>query len=186
MALRKLPLHPATLGTQQVPWLVIPHTAVSDPAPPRPYLTAGPSSHLRSYNCSSSSSAAQPMPATSEPPKAKASGPAAGSDVPRINIGVFGVMNAGKSTLMNAITRQQTSIVDSTPGTTADVKATLMELHEVGPAKLFDTAGIDEQVGWLVCCEWHAVPVLWPVPVSVAQCTDAGEAGMHLCACICV
>jgi predicted GTPase len=48
---------------------------------------------------------------------------------------------------MNAITRQQTSIVDATPGTTADVKATLMELHDVGPAKLFDTAGIDEQVG---------------------------------------
>lgn len=67
-----------------------------------------------------------------------------GSDVPRINVGVFGVMNAGKSTLMNRITRQETSIVDATPGTTADVKTTLMELHEVGPAKLFDTAGIDE------------------------------------------
>jgi predicted GTPase len=39
--------------------------------------------------------------------------------VPRINIGVFGVMNAGKSTLMNAITRQETSIVDATPSTTA-------------------------------------------------------------------
>jgi ribosome biogenesis GTPase A len=48
-------------------------------------------------------------------------GPAKGSDVPRINIGVFGVMNAGKSTLMNAITRQETSIVDATPGTTAGV-----------------------------------------------------------------
>lgn len=46
-------------------------------------------------------------------------GPSKGSDVPRINIGVFGVMNAGKSTLMNAITRQETSIVDATPGTTA-------------------------------------------------------------------
>lgn len=39
--------------------------------------------------------------------------------MPRLNIGVFGIMNAGKSTLMNAITRQQTSIVDATPGTTA-------------------------------------------------------------------
>eukprot|EP00775_Hariotina_reticulata_P012305 gene12305-12441_t len=67
-----------------------------------------------------------------------------GSDVPRINIGVFGVMNAGKSTLMNAITRQETSIVDATPGTTADVKTSLMELHDLGPVKLFDTAGIDE------------------------------------------
>lgn len=68
-----------------------------------------------------------------------------GSDVPRINIGVFGVMNAGKSTLMNRITRQETSIVDSTPGTTADVKVTMMELHDIGPVKLFDTAGIDEK-----------------------------------------
>jgi len=68
------------------------------------------------------------MPAQQRPPSAAAAaamggelpaGPAKGSDVPRINIGVFGVMNAGKSTLMNAITRQETSIVDATPGTTA-------------------------------------------------------------------
>ncbi|KAG2427922.1 hypothetical protein HXX76_011909 [Chlamydomonas incerta] len=42
--------------------------------------------------------------------------------VPRINIGVFGVMNAGKSTLVNALAQQEACIVDSTPGTTADVK----------------------------------------------------------------
>ncbi|PSC71854.1 iron hydrogenase assembly [Micractinium conductrix] len=71
-------------------------------------------------------------------------GPAKGSDAPRTNIGIFGCMNAGKSSLMNRITRSETSIVDSTPGTTADTKVVLMELHDVGPAKLFDTAGIDE------------------------------------------
>ncbi|CAG9463417.1 unnamed protein product [Pedinophyceae sp. YPF-701] len=76
--------------------------------------------------------------------EAKKPGPVKGSDVPRINIGVFGSMNAGKSTLMNRITRQETSIVDATPGTTADTKISLMELHDVGPTKLFDTAGIDE------------------------------------------
>jgi len=39
--------------------------------------------------------------------------------------------------------------VDATPGTTADVKAALMELHDIGPAKLFDTAGVDESgEGW--------------------------------------
>jgi hypothetical protein len=123
------------------------------------------------------------MPATSEPAKPKATGPAAGSDVPRINIGVFGVMNAGKSTLMNAITRQQTSIVDSTPGTTADVKATLMELHEVGPAKLFDTAGIDEQVSWLMC--WLAAAVNWCPCCAVLCCSLCAmlrSAPMHMCA----
>lgn len=45
-----------------------------------------------------------------------------GSDVQRLNIGIFGSMNAGKSTLMNRITRSETSIVDATPGTTADTK----------------------------------------------------------------
>ncbi|KAJ8603429.1 hypothetical protein CTAYLR_003954 [Chrysophaeum taylorii] len=68
-----------------------------------------------------------------------------GSDVPRVNIGIFGAMNAGKSSLMNALTRQNTSIVDATPGTTADTKIALHELHDVGPTKLFDTAGIDEE-----------------------------------------
>jgi hypothetical protein len=54
---------------------------------------------------------------------------------------------------------QETSIVDATPGTTADVKAALMELHDIGPAKLFDTAGVDEQGGWRVdrgAREWQA------------------------------
>lgn len=63
----------------------------------------------------------------------------------RLNIGIFGRVNSGKSTLMNLLTQQETSIVDPTPGTTADVKTTVMEIHELGPVKIFDTAGIDEQ-----------------------------------------
>lgn len=62
----------------------------------------------------------------------------------RMNIGIFGRVNSGKSTLMNLITQQYLSIVDSTPGTTTDVKTTVMEIHDFGPIKLFDTAGIDE------------------------------------------
>lgn len=62
--------------------------------------------------------AASALPEAGPPP----AGPSKGSDVPRTNIGVFGCMNAGKSTLVNALTRQETSIVDSTPGTTADTK----------------------------------------------------------------
>eukprot|EP00873_Tetraselmis_striata_P015975 jgi/Tetstr1/436239/TSEL_025083.t1 len=84
--------------------------------------------------------AASALPEAGPPP----AGPSKGSDVPRTNIGVFGCMNAGKSTLVNALTRQETSIVDSTPGTTADTKIALMELHEIGPVKIFDTAGINE------------------------------------------
>ena len=62
----------------------------------------------------------------------------------REHIGIFGKMNAGKSCVMNLLTQQETSIVDDTPGTTADTKITLQEIHGLGPVKLFDTAGLDE------------------------------------------
>ena len=65
--------------------------------------------------------------------------------VERKNIGIFGRVNVGKSLLMNTITQQETSIVDNTAGTTADVKQSVMEMHALGPIKLFDTAGIDEK-----------------------------------------
>ena len=65
--------------------------------------------------------------------------------IERVNIGIFGRMNAGKSSVMNLITQQNTSITDSTPGTTADSKSTLYELHGMGPTRIFDTAGIDER-----------------------------------------
>ncbi len=64
--------------------------------------------------------------------------------VERLQLGLFGKMNAGKSTLMNLITQQATSLVDATPGTTADTRATLIEIQGLGPVRLFDTAGIDE------------------------------------------
>jgi [FeFe] hydrogenase H-cluster maturation GTPase HydF len=65
--------------------------------------------------------------------------------IDRVNIGIFGKMNAGKSTLMNLLTDQITSIVDKKKGTTTDIKISLLELHFLGPIKLFDTAGIDEK-----------------------------------------
>ena len=60
-------------------------------------------------------------------------------------IGIFGKMNSGKSSLMNLLTQQETSIVDSTPGTTTDTKIALAEIHGLGPVKILDTAGFDEQ-----------------------------------------
>jgi len=60
-------------------------------------------------------------------------------------IGIFGKMNSGKSSLMNLLTQQETSIVDPTPGTTTDTKITLAEIHGLGPVKIMDTAGFDEQ-----------------------------------------
>jgi len=61
-------------------------------------------------------------------------------------IGIFGKMNSGKSSLMNLLTQQETSIVDPTPGTTTDTKITLAEIHGLGPVKIMDTAGFDEQL----------------------------------------
>jgi len=67
--------------------------------------------------------------------------------VERDHIGIFGKMNSGKSSVMNLLTQQATSIVDATPGTTADTKIALQEIHGMGPTKLFDTAGLDESSG---------------------------------------
>ncbi len=67
--------------------------------------------------------------------------------VHRLIIGIFGRINSGKSTLMNLLTQQETSIVDAAPGTTADIKSTVMEIHALGPVRILDTAGLDEESG---------------------------------------
>jgi [FeFe] hydrogenase H-cluster maturation GTPase HydF len=64
--------------------------------------------------------------------------------VKRVNLGIFGRVNAGKSSLMNLILNQEFSIVDSTPGTTADTKISILQIHDFSPVKIYDTAGIDE------------------------------------------
>ncbi len=67
--------------------------------------------------------------------------------MPRIErkiLGIFGRINAGKSTCMNLLTQQETSLVDPQPGTTADIKNALLEIHAIGPVELLDTAGLDE------------------------------------------
>jgi [FeFe] hydrogenase H-cluster maturation GTPase HydF len=61
-----------------------------------------------------------------------------------IHIGIFGRANVGKSSLMNFITDQNTSIVSEILGTTTDVVHKQMELNPLGPITLLDTAGIDD------------------------------------------
>lgn len=63
----------------------------------------------------------------------------------RLHIGFFGKMNSGKSSLINAFTSQEVSIVSSVGGTTTDVVYKSMELQFLGPCVLMDTAGIDDQ-----------------------------------------
>ncbi len=62
----------------------------------------------------------------------------------RLHIGLFGRRNVGKSSLLNAITRQSVSIVSEHAGTTTDPDETPMELLPLGPVLFIDTAGIDD------------------------------------------
>src|SRR5664279_5993425 len=62
----------------------------------------------------------------------------------RLHIGPFGRRNVGKSSLLNALTRQQVSIVSPVPGTTTDPVEKPMELLPLGPVLFIDTAGIDD------------------------------------------
>ena len=63
----------------------------------------------------------------------------------RMCIGFFGVRNAGKSSLVNAVTAQEMSIVDAKLGTTTDPVSKNMELLPLGPVTIIDTPGIDDE-----------------------------------------
>ncbi len=62
----------------------------------------------------------------------------------RLHIGIFGRRNAGKSSLINAITGQQLAVVSDIAGTTTDPVSKAMELLPLGPVMITDTAGIDD------------------------------------------
>ena len=62
----------------------------------------------------------------------------------RLHIGFFGRRNVGKSSLLNAITKQTVSIVSDVPGTTTDPVEKPMELEPIGPVLFLDTAGVDD------------------------------------------
>lgn len=62
----------------------------------------------------------------------------------RLHIGLFGKRNAGKSSLINALTGQETSLVSPVAGTTTDPVAKSFELRGVGPVVFWDTAGVDD------------------------------------------
>ena len=62
----------------------------------------------------------------------------------RLHIAFFGRRNVGKSSLLNALTHQQVSIVSPVAGTTTDPVEKPMELLPLGPVLFIDTAGIDD------------------------------------------
>lgn len=62
----------------------------------------------------------------------------------RLHIAIIGRMNAGKSSVLNLLTGQETAIASSVAGTTTDVVEKNQELHELGPVMWIDTAGLDD------------------------------------------
>ena len=62
----------------------------------------------------------------------------------RIHIGIFGKRNAGKSSLINAITGQNLAVVSDVAGTTTDPVSKAMELLPLGPVLFIDTPGLDD------------------------------------------
>lgn len=62
----------------------------------------------------------------------------------RVHIGFFGCRNAGKSSLVNAVTGQSLAVVSDVAGTTTDPVYKSMELLPLGPVVIVDTPGIDD------------------------------------------
>ena len=65
----------------------------------------------------------------------------------RLHIGFFGCRNAGKSSLVNALTSQQMSVVSDVAGTTTDPVSKSMEILPAGPVVITDTPGFDDEGG---------------------------------------
>ena len=63
----------------------------------------------------------------------------------RLHIGLFGRRNVGKSSILNALVKQQVAIVSAQAGTTTDPVEKVMELKPIGPVVFIDTAGIDDE-----------------------------------------
>ena len=63
----------------------------------------------------------------------------------RLHIALFGRRNSGKSSLINALTGQDTALVSDTPGTTTDLVSKAMEIQGIGPCLFIDTPGFDDE-----------------------------------------
>lgn len=91
----------------------------------------------------------------------------------RVHIGFFGLRNAGKSSLVNAVTGQQLAVVSDVKGTTTDPVKKAMELLPIGPVVVIDTPGIDDEggLGDLRVKKTREILSKTDVAVLVADCT---------------
>ena len=94
-----------------------------------------------------------------------------------MHIALFGRRNVGKSSLINALTGQQTALVSDVPGTTTDPVMKSMEILPLGPCVLIDTAGFDDsgKVGDLRTERTHEVIKQTDIAIIVTDGTSLGE-----------
>ncbi len=92
----------------------------------------------------------------------------------RVHIGFFGLRNAGKSSLVNAITNQELSLVSDVLGTTTDPVRKAMELLPLGPVVIIDTPGLDDEGSLGKARVKRARQVLNTVDIAILV-TDAGK-----------
>ena len=100
----------------------------------------------------------------------------------RLHIGIFGRRNAGKSSILNALTHQDVSIVSEVAGTTTDPVEKPMELLPLGPVLFIDTAGIDDAgaLGEKRVAKTRAVFDRTDLGVIVTNFSDWGEYELRL------
>lgn len=97
----------------------------------------------------------------------------------RVHIGFFGLRNAGKSSLVNAVTNQDLSLVSDVLGTTTDPVRKAMELLPIGPVVIIDTPGLDDEGLLGEARVKRARTVLNTVDIAILV-TDAGKAFSEL------
>ena len=96
----------------------------------------------------------------------------------RIHIGIFGKRNAGKSSLINAVTSQNLAIVSDIKGTTTDPVQKAMELLPLGPVVMIDTPGLDDEgeLGALRIRKAYQVLNKTDIAVLVVDSSEIGRA----------
>lgn len=91
----------------------------------------------------------------------------------RIHIGIYGRCNSGKSSLINALTGQQISVVSDTAGTTTDPVNKSMEMPGTGAVTLIDTAGIDDRTALGTQRMEQTLRAADKTDVAIIVCTDS-------------
>jgi len=92
----------------------------------------------------------------------------------KVHIGIFGKRNVGKSSILNALTKQDISIVSATAGTTTDPVEKSMELLPLGPVVFVDTAGIDDEGALGLQRVQKTKKVIDRIDLAIVACDERG------------